>query len=782
MSVFKLEAEIGLNKEKFEKGLKDAGENLKKFGSGVQKMASGIANVVKVAAVGIGAASAGIGAVAKQAVQNYADFEQLAGGVETLFGAGGKSLEEYAESMGKSVDEVREKYDSLMQSQDIVMKNAAEAYRTAGLSANDYMETVTGFSASLLQSLGGDTVKAAEYADRAIIDMSDNANKMGTSMEAIQNAYSGFAKGNYTMLDNLKLGYGGTGEEMKRLIADASQMTKEMEDLGVSVDGADMSFGNIVNAISVMQKHLDIAGTTQREAASTISGSLNMMKGAWQNLITGVADDSQDFDALISNFVDSVGTVAENIIPRVEIALRGVGKLVDKLVPQIIERLPELLNNTLPTLLKSVGSLLSAIGKALVSNADVIFDFALKLLQSVIDKISGVSLSDDVSKFIESLAEAFFRGVYKLTRIGIEVIKILSEAITDNAGVILESLIFAFQDIIESIGAIMPTLLELGFNLIKSIGEALMENGDYLIDTAIWVIETFAEFMAENAPLMITNIVSIITQLAEMFTNPDNIGRLVDSSIAIIMAIADGLIAALPVLLESAPVIIENLVTAVTDNVPKLLDCAWELIKEFTNALLVNLPLIIESGGKIIDSIMVGIVQVEMQLWDKVKEIRETMHERFKEMVGYAKDWGKDLIQNFIDGIKEKFTALKNKVSEVAQSVKDFLGFSEPKEGPLSNFHTYAPDMMDLYAKGIKDNAGKVTSQIESSFSDIKGTMNMDVNTEGSGGFYGGGNIYNINVTAGTISNDYDARRAGKLMSESLAELQSMEKLSRGSA
>ena len=274
----------------------DAQSTANKGASGISNALGKIGGVAKtvgkVTAVGLGVASTAVVALGKSAIGAYANYEQLVGGVETLF----------------------------KDSADTVIKNASKAYRTAGLSANEYMETVTSFSASLLQSLGGDTVKASEMADMAITDMSDNANKMGTSMEMIQNAYNGFAKQNFTMLDNLKLGYGGTKEEMQRLLADAEKLS------GIHYDIS--SFSDITEAIHVIQTELDITGTTAKEASSTISGSLSMVKSSWANLVTGMTSDSADFGTLIDEFVNSVSTAGENLIPRVSKVLDGVANLV----------------------------------------------------------------------------------------------------------------------------------------------------------------------------------------------------------------------------------------------------------------------------------------------------------------------------------------------------------------------------------------------------------------------------------------------------------------------
>ena len=275
----------------------------------------------KVALAAVGATAAAVGALVKQAVESYAEYEQLVGGVDTLFGSASAE----------------------------VQKKADNAYKTAGMSANEYMETVTGFSASLIQSLGGDTEKAAKYADMAITDMSDNANKMGTDMSLIQNAYQGFAKQNYTMLDNLKLGYGGTKEEMERLLEDASKIS------GIKYDIS--SYADIVDAIHVVQTEMGITGTTAKEASTTIQGSISSMKSAWQNLLTGLADENADLDVLVTNMIESVGTVVENVLPKISVAAEGIVSLIQNLIPQI----PPLIEQLLPPLLEGALSLIQGL-------------------------------------------------------------------------------------------------------------------------------------------------------------------------------------------------------------------------------------------------------------------------------------------------------------------------------------------------------------------------------------------------------------------------------------
>lgn len=316
---------------------------LKSVGSTAIKAVAGITTA--------GAAAAA--SIAKMSVGAYASYEQLVGGVDTLFKKSSKQVQNYADN----------------------------AYKTAGLSANAYMDTVTSFSASLLQSLDNDTDKAAKAADKAIIDMSDNANKMGTSMEAIQNAYQGFAKQNYTMLDNLKLGYGGTKTEMERLLSDAEKLKKAQgENVSYSID----SFADIVEAIHVVQDEMGITGTTAKEASTTIEGSVNSAKAAWENLLVGIANDNADFDTLVDNFVEAVGTAASNILPRVEISLNGVSKLIKKAIPIIMNEIPGIIETVLPELVKSGTNMALALIQGLKSTLPKQFQPLLELLSSLI--------------------------------------------------------------------------------------------------------------------------------------------------------------------------------------------------------------------------------------------------------------------------------------------------------------------------------------------------------------------------------------------------------------
>lgn len=309
-----------------------------KVSSVSKKLGNGLKTAAKIGTAAVAAASTAVVGLATSAIKSYAEYEQLVGGVETLFKENASVVQGYAE----------------------------QAYKTANMSANKYMEMVTSFSASLLQGLGGDTAKAAEYADMAVRDMSDNANKFGTDISMIQNAYQGFAKRNYTMLDNLKLGYGGTASEMARLINDSGVLGDTVTVTASNINR--VSFDKIVEAINVVQTQMGITGTTAKEASTTIQGSINTMKGAWENLKIAMVSDTGDIDQRINEFVDSVGTVGENLLPRVKTVLKGVTSLVTELGPDIIKALPDVIQEGGPEMTNAAKTLVGSIGNLILDN------------------------------------------------------------------------------------------------------------------------------------------------------------------------------------------------------------------------------------------------------------------------------------------------------------------------------------------------------------------------------------------------------------------------------
>lgn len=385
----------------------EAEKSSKRFEGALDKIGGAALKIGKVVGVGLTTVATGIGAMTKSAVESYANYEQLVGGVETLFGASGMTLTEYADSVGKTVAEAVDEYNALVEAQELVMKDSREAFRTTGLSANEYMETVTSFSAALISSLDGDTKAAAEKSNKAIVDMSDNANKMGSSMESIQNAYNGFAKQNYTMLDNLKLGYGGTKEEMARLLADASKLAGTKFDIS--------SYADVVDAIHVIQTEMGITGTTSKEASTTIQGSVGMMKAAWTNFLTGMADPEQNFEELLNNLVDSVVTVAKNIAPRlvetVPRLVEGLMGVVEAITPYIQPMLEELL----PSLMEGAGKLIVALVTNLPQLIGILANALWDGLKSMFQSIGNI-LPESAMDSLSGIGEAF-AGVWDACKV-----------------------------------------------------------------------------------------------------------------------------------------------------------------------------------------------------------------------------------------------------------------------------------------------------------------------------------------------------------------------------
>lgn len=423
--------------------MREGSENALSFGDVLKANVASdfIVSGIKAMASAIKEAAAALADLGKQSIQGFAEQEQLIGGVDTLFKKSSAQVQQYAN----------------------------DAYKTAGLSANQYMETVTSFSASLLQSLGGDTAAAAQKADQAITDMSDNANKLGTDMTSIQNAYQGFAKQNYTMLDNLKLGYGGTKQEMERLVAEAAAMTEEQEKLNVAVNAGDLSFSNIVDAISVVQEHLDIAGTTADEAATTIEGSANAMKSAWSNLITGMSNDNLDLDKLVQNVIDSVNIFADNLTTRLQTMLprfaEGMTQLVNGLVPYVGPAMEMLL----PALVQGVGGLVSGIVQA---------------LPAAVQAISAV---------VPMLVEQITILLPQILNAGIDIIAALASGIGEN----------------------LPALIPAAVDAIITVAEGLVDHVDEIIIAAGSLIAGLTQGLIEALPRLVVRLPEIIGAIVQ---------------------------------------------------------------------------------------------------------------------------------------------------------------------------------------------------------------------------------------------------------------------------
>lgn len=651
MDLFKLRGVIEVDNTDANKKLgetsEQGGKAQSKLSSAFSKIGKGAAVVGKAVAGGMVAAGTAIGGLVAQSTSAYAEYEQLVGGVDTLFKGASKKVQEYA----------------------------ANAYKTAGLSANAYMETVTSFSASLLQSLGGDTQKAADYSNQAVIDMSDNANKMGTSMESIQNAYQGFAKQNYTMLDNLKLGYGGTKGEMERLIADANRVKAANGEMAnLSID----SFADVTEAIHIIQSEMGITGTTAVEAEGTITGSMASVKASWANLVTAMASDNLPLDEYITKFVNSATGVVSNMLPRIQKALDGAVQLIQKLAPVIIGAIPDLLSQLLPSVITAATELISAIVEILPSLIDTLVN---DLLPQIIDGFTTI-----ITALVEALPQ-------------------LIEAIVSALPTLLPQLIDAFIAVIVAIctnfSAIIQPLIDYLPEIIVSIVDALISNLPLLIQGCISLIVGLCNAQQQILGVLWETIkgifVSLVTNLAEWFSpvtewfksaweNLKNIVSNVWETIKTVVKVAIELVGSI---LQAAFDIITLPFRFIWENCKEYVFAAWEWIKEKISAAIEVIKAVVQPAfewikDKIITPIKNAVDQaketfelMKMEVTDKINALKEKVTSIFnaiKEKIMTPINAAKSVVTQVFSTIKadvtEKIDAVKTKVSNVFNKIK----------------------------------------------------------------------------------------------------------------
>lgn len=483
--------------------------------------------------------------VGKSALDSYANYEQLVGGVETLFKDSSSVVENYANN----------------------------AYKTAGLSANDYMETVTSFSASLLQSLNNDTAKSAEVADMAITDMSDNANKMGTDMSMIQSAYQGFAKQNYTMLDNLKLGYGGTKSEMERLLKDAQKIS------GVKYDISNLS--DVYNAIHVIQGELGVTGTTAKEASTTIQGSISSMKSSWQNFLTGLAS-GQDISGLIDNLVQSAVTVMDNVLPVVYTITETIVAEVPNLINKLIAEMPkfvELISNTIETMI--------------------------------------VGLQENLPKIMGSVSQ---------------IIQTIIKVITDNLPSILQMGVTILVELANGIAQSLPTLIPQMVDAVVTMVDTLLDNIDLIIDAGIQLLIGLADGLIEALPKLIDRIPEIIDKLVQAIAN--NLPKIIEAGIELTVKLAFGIVKAIPQLVSKIPQIISSLVSGIASYYSKMLNTGKELLGKIKDGITNGISGMSDIGKNLVKGLWNGINNAKDWVLDKIKGFGKSIVNGIKGIFG----------------------------------------------------------------------------------------------------------------------------------------------------
>ena len=645
--------------------MKDATNSASKMSSVMKGIGSSAIKVGKGLAVAGAAAATAVTALVSKSVGAFADYEQLTGGVETLFGAGGRSVEEYAQSVGKSVSDIQGKYDSLMSAQNAVLENANKAYMTAGMSANEYMDTVTGFSASLISSLGGDTNKAADYANSALVDMSDNANKMGTDMESIKNAYQGFAKQNYTMLDNLKLGYGGTQEEMKRLLSDAEKLTGQRYDIS--------SFADITQAIHAIQTQMDITGTTAKEASTTISGSWGSLKAAFQNVLVGLTTGGDMFDQSLDALINTAVTFGQNIIPAIKGALSGVGYLIEGLAPVIGETIPPLINDLAPTLANSAVSLISSLVNGLTQNAT---QFSECLSNMIIVAVAGIStvvpqLLDAASKIVSNLMQGLTNSMPQIVNGAVTLIEGLVDGLVDNVPLLVMGAVQLVASLANGLIANLPRIIDAGVNLITGIVSASYSMMPQIIQNGMQLVVNLAVGLVRAIPQLIAALPRITGAIVKEFKSVNwfDLGlQLIKSIWEGIKSIGSEMWNGVKEKTSELWGGVKNVVSEKLNNIKSAYDAHGGGLKGATFAAIEGVKEYYRTGYDAINQLTGG------KLGEVVNAVgvkMEAVKSKFGEAFGNVKNTVMTIFENIKNGITEKISAAVNKVKEIFGSIAD---------------------------------------------------------------------------------------------------------------
>ena len=645
--------------------MKDATNSASKMSSVMKGIGSSAIKVGKGLAVAGAAAATAVTALVSKSVGAFADYEQLTGGVETLFGAGGRSVEEYAQSVGKSVSDIQGKYDSLMSAQNVVLENANKAYMTAGMSANEYMDTVTGFSASLISSLGGDTNKAADYANSALVDMSDNANKMGTDMESIKNAYQGFAKQNYTMLDNLKLGYGGTQEEMKRLLSDAEKLTGQRYDIS--------SFADITQAIHAIQTQMDITGTTAKEASTTISGSWGSLKAAFQNVLVGLTTGGDMFDQSLDALINTAVTFGQNIIPAIKGALSGVGYLIEGLAPVIGETIPPLINDLAPTLANSAVSLISSLVNGLTQNAT---QFSECLSNMIIVAVAGIStvvpqLLDAASKIVSNLMQGLTNSMPQIVNGAVTLVEGLVNGLVNNIPLLIMGAVQLVASLANGLIANLPRIIDAGVNLITGIVSASYSMMPQIIQNGMQLVVNLAVGLVRAIPQLIAALPRITGAIVKGFKSVNwfDLGlQLIKSIWGGIKSIGSEMWNGVKEKTSELWGGVKNVVSEKLNNIKSAYDAHGGGLKGATFAAIEGVKEYYRTGYDAINQLTGGKLG---EVVNAVGEKMEVVKGKFSEAFGNVKNTVMTIFENIKNGITEKISAAVNKVKEIFGSIAD---------------------------------------------------------------------------------------------------------------
>lgn len=623
------------------------------------------------AMAGVTAATGAVAVFGKSAIDSYASYEQLVGGVDKLYGEASGKIQQFAD----------------------------DAYKTSGMSANQYMETATSFSAALVNSLGGDVNKAADMTDVAMRAMSDNVNVFGSDMESVSNAYMGLAKGNATMLDNLKLGYGGNRSELERLIADANTYR---ESIGETANLSADSFADIVQAIQSVQEAQNIAGTTAKEAMSTIEGSATAVKSAWENVITAVGrgEGLQDaFDGLASSLFggDNGGGLLNQIIPRIQTTMEGIGQFVATAAPYIADAIPQLIDAVVPSVIQAGLDLMSALSSALMDNIDVLLfaagDVIEMLMNAMLEATSGETST--VTEIFNWILGVFNENYSQLFDVGAQIL----------------------LNILNGIISSLPDLMFYATELLSSFGQMLIDNAPLLISACATLISTMAVGISDALPTLIPLAVELLMTIVSGLTS--NIGVLVQGAIALVMGLANGLMQALPLLIQQLPLLVSQICNAIVSNLPLLISAATELIFGLIDCIISNLPAFLVAVGQILVEIGLTILQTLPMYIGYVQDILSGIWERIVQYGGQFLSKVGEIGRNILTAVVKFLSELPTKMAyyagyAIGQFIKFFMELPSKIKIIWNNVITGAAEFITNFkTKGVESAKGFFTSIVD---------------------------------------------------------------------
>jgi len=625
----------------------------------------------------------------------------------------------------------------------------------AKITASAVSAVASGVS-KMTESMVNSTAELANYGDN--IDKASQ--KLGISAKGYQE-WEAVLQHSGTSMESMTATF--------KTLANASQnLTDEQsaafEKLGMSIEEVGkMSAEDLFK--ETITRLQDMGESTERTAlASTLLGRGAMEMGALLNT------SSEDTQKMIDRVNELGGVMSDDAVKAsatfndnlqdMKTAIDGVKRGITA------EFLPGL-------------SLLMEGFTGLITGSDDAEEKLIEGFDSITEGIKNniVKIKNIATTIIPLIADTLVSMLPELADMGTDIIEMISDHIIDELPELVDSSIAIIEKLLDGLVEALPQLAESGAYIIEALINTIVQTLPELVTAAVEIIKTLSEYLIDAIPEMIPTIVELVMDIADMLTEPDTLVALLDAALQLILALTEGLLNSLPQLIAKIPVIIDNLKEALIKAGPSLGDAAVELIGMLAAGLIEAIPATIEAIMQIYDAVEETIISWGKGLWDAISQSWKEAWTALSPYLDKAKTWGKDLIDNFISGIKQKWEDLKQSVANVAQTVKDFLGFSEPKKGPLSDFHTYAPDMMDLYSKGIKDNVGKLEASLTTS---LEGVSDIFTPEKPQASATAATNIFNINISADAIASDYDAYRAAQKISEELGNLQRMQALAVG--